>query len=373
MAITLAKLNRDLRRLRQTAAHYHLTPWQAGRRFLRLYGRESYSPDEIFMLGLLDSSSIGAATVVSKERLLALQLALSPSSHRHLLDDKLAFHRHCAAHGLATPTLLATYGSIGIQGVPHLSGRQDWEEYWASCEHADVVIKPVDGVHGCGVRRLIWTGNGFCDATGEVIGLNDLRSALDAGEDHDWLIQHRLCGHQTLSALSGVDSLQTLRVVSFVTEVGEVEIMAVWLRLNTSGRVFDNFDLGRSGNVLGVIETSDGTLNAVFSMDPSGFGLARVARHPTTGRELDGFRVPQWDAIRRLVREAACAFRPLRTIGWDVAVTDTGPVLIEGNHTWDPLPGNPHMDTIYRRLQAAAVEAARPSVAAESGTESTAG
>ena len=35
---------------------------------------------------------------------------------------------------------------------------------------------------------------------------------------------------------------------------------------------------------------------------------------------------------------AARAFAPLRTIGWDVAITPDGPSLIEGNVTWDPLP-----------------------------------
>ena len=37
-----------------------------------------------------------------------------------------------------------------------------------------------------------------------------------------------------------------------------------------------------------------------------------------------------------LAEQAARAFLPLRTVGWDIAVTPEGPTLIEGNPFWDP-------------------------------------
>jgi len=49
------------------------------------------------------------------------------------------------------------------------------------------------------------------------------------------------------------------------------------------------------------------------------------------------FKVPKWEQCIALVLEAQQAFSPLRTIGWDVAVTDDGVFLIEGNVFWDPL------------------------------------
>jgi hypothetical protein len=65
--------------------------------------------------------------------------------------------------------------------------------------------------------------------------------------------------------------------------------------------------------------------------------------------------VPCWDAACRLVRDAATAFLPLRTIGWDVAITDGDPVLIEGNVTWDPayegLVGGEILDAVLRDAQ----------------------
>jgi hypothetical protein len=37
-----------------------------------------------------------------------------------------------------------------------------------------------------------------------------------------------------------------------------------------------------------------------------------------------------------LAERAARTFFPLRTVGWDIALTTDGPALIEGNPFWDP-------------------------------------
>ena len=69
-------------------------------------------------------------------------------------------------------------------------------------------------------------------------------------------------------------------------------------------------------------------------MAPGGYGLVRVAVHPATGAVLAGRAAPGWEAARALALRAAEAFTPLRTAGWDVAPTDHGPVVVEGNAWW---------------------------------------
>ena len=61
-----------------------------------------------------------------------------------------------------------------------------------------------------------------------------------------------------------------------------------------------------------------------------------IAHHVLPGREwrFVGYRVPYWAEARALALQAAAAFPWARVIGWDVAVSDAGPVLIEGNHNW---------------------------------------
>ena len=57
-------------------------------------------------------------------------------------------------------------------------------------------------------------------------------------------------------------------------------------------------------------------------------------KHPVTGVELVGFQIPYWSESLQMVIDAALLHPQNRSIGWDVAITDKGPELIEGNHDW---------------------------------------
>jgi hypothetical protein len=57
---------------------------------------------------------------------------------------------------------------------------------------------------------------------------------------------------------------------------------------------------------------------------------------PGTDTPFSGFQLPDWTAIKDVALRAAGAFPWARSIGWDVGVSDRGPVLIEGNERWSP-------------------------------------
>jgi hypothetical protein len=56
-----------------------------------------------------------------------------------------------------------------------------------------------------------------------------------------------------------------------------------------------------------------------------------VMRHPVTGVAFDGFQLPYWAEVRDLVTRGARAFEKLPALGWDVAIAEDGPILIETN------------------------------------------
>ena len=101
--------------------------------------------------------------------------------------------------------------------------------------------------------------------------------------------------------------------------------------------LIDNYHDGANGNAMMLVDHGTGRLvGPLVFPGPDGFGFRAGDRHPRTGAALDGIEMPGWHEVRELVLRAARAFGALRTVGWDVAMTPDGPVLVEGNSLYGP-------------------------------------
>jgi len=54
-------------------------------------------------------------------------------------------------------------------------------------------------------------------------------------------------------------------------------------------------------------------------------------RHPVTGVAITGRIVPEWGVLAALAERAHRVTRDRVLVGWDIAVTPSGPMLLEGN------------------------------------------
>jgi hypothetical protein len=93
--------------------------------------------------------------------------------------------------------------------------------------------------------------------------------------------------------------------------------------------VVDNWQRGLTGNAESAVSLSDGLLEPAVTICPNGSGLRTIPTHPKTGVCFDQFRLPFWSEVCSLVKETAIKFLPVRTIGWDVAITPNSPVILE--------------------------------------------
>lgn len=55
------------------------------------------------------------------------------------------------------------------------------------------------------------------------------------------------------------------------------------------------------------------------------------AEESVTGIKFDGFQIPYWEEIKEMVLEAALVNDKVNLVGWDVAISKNGPLIIEGN------------------------------------------
>jgi len=141
------------------------------------------------------------------------------------------------------------------------------------------------------------------------------------------LVEAYVQQHPRLAGLSP-SGLNTVRMVTLLDAQDRVHILGAILRMSVDSFV-DNIAMG---NIAAPIDIETGTLasEAVYK----DIKKAPVAQHPVTGAQIVGFQVPYWQEVLEMTERAALHDRRNRSIGWDVAITEQGPSLIEGNHNW---------------------------------------
>ena len=57
------------------------------------------------------------------------------------------------------------------------------------------------------------------------------------------------------------------------------------------------------------------------------------SNHPITKAKLMGIKIPYWRETIKMLKKATALVPEVGYIGWDIAITPTGPIIIEGNTT----------------------------------------
>jgi len=345
---------------RRVAPVYSLTLWRMVWRAHRLYRAKRFDPVEAFRLGLLHPQCPAKAALgfVSRWELTKAQLALNPEAFAPMLKDKGDFYMRCAAHGLPIPKLYALLvpGGVGwcAQG-PAPAAPGEWARYIEATVPREFAIKPITGTLSEGFDILTRCAGGFRDTKGRVYAPERLVERLwqTVGGSRGWVLQERLRNHLDLARLSGTDYLQTLRLVTLIDRQGGCHIACSELRVIPGEEIADNSMVDLTGSLELPVDLERGLTRAGVQLHGDGLGPRFYERHPKTGLPLAGFAVPCWHEACALVKKAAPAFLPLRTIGWDVAITPTGLYLVEGNIWWNN--GKKHADfrRVFERLRQA--------------------
>jgi len=267
---------------------------------------------------------------LSEEHLHGLQNAIN-SPNAAMCRDKLVFHTYCAYHGLPVTQLLGVVSSRGSRtrsGKPIVS-EQDWVEFIQSRLPSTFIAKPRTGNKG---RDVLLMGVGTDPAPSKFQSLT--RALQDLGQYEDYLLEARIDMHPEIVRLTGSSAASCIRVVTVIDESGIPKILGAYHRLIVGNSLTDNLGEFRSGNILGSPDLETGVFKSAWMANADKVGLRPQLKHPTTNVDIVGFQIPLWSAVRNAVCSAATAFLPIRTIGWDVAISPDGPILVEANERY---------------------------------------
>ena len=174
----------------------------------------------------------------------------------------------------------------------------------------DIICKPIDGSSGQGILKC--TPEQYADPD----RLYDELKAAGIGIVEDKVIQH-----PAIAALCPT-SVNTIRVATLLGDKKE-GIVYAYIRIG-NGKVMDNVDCG---GMAAPVDIDTGVI--------AGVGANKAGEtyeiHPMTGKRIPGTQIPYWEDVKAMCLDAMHTVPQVRFVAWDVAITENGPVFIEGN------------------------------------------
>jgi hypothetical protein len=241
------------------------------------------------------------------------------------LGDKRKFAGICAAAGLRCASCELVVDREGGDA--------------SELPDCDLFAKPLTGSGGKGAER--WDRVAPRSWSSGPLTLDD-RALIEhlRAKRRPMIVQKRVRPHPALEPLTS-GATPTVRALTMIDEQGEPEVIAAVFRMSFGdNRTVDNIHAG--GLACGVTLT-DGRLGMASNLG-SDATLGWTKDHPTTGARIEGTILPFWSDVKRLAVKAHRLFADRLLIGWDIAITEDGPTLIEGNR-------GPDMDLMQRFME----------------------
>ena len=227
------------------------------------------------------------------------------------------------------------WGMPVVSEVAHLSGGRITGLENSSIidlilEHKHLFIKPVDGQKGEDIFSLDFK-DGELFSNGKKISIDEFVNYIEQlSKQKDFIVQKKLRQHPLVSALHE-SSINTLRVVTInhthSSNPNDVVLVGCELRVGCGDSFTDNISAG------GIkIEVNNEGKLCKYGFYRAPFGT-KTLQHPDSGIVFENYPLPFYSEIIDLCKSFHAKLKGIHLIGWDVAITDKGPVFIEGNDT----------------------------------------
>jgi len=238
------------------------------------------------------------------------------------LGYKQEFARFCEAQGLPAPAVVCE--GMGRE----ITRMRDWPA-------RDLIFKPADLSEGLGIMKLthdpeagVWRTRDAVCITPETVAEWACRLM---GREGAWLVQPFMRNDPSWARFTP-GCLATCRVVTGrLLPEGEPFFLGAFARFAFDNDAVDNISAGGLGMGL---DLRDGRMMAGTIWSGAG---GHYDYHPRTGVRITGEVLPGWAEIAALGLRAHRAAGSWATMGWDIAYTEEGAMLIEANPQWSVL------------------------------------
>lgn len=268
-----------------------------------LFSRFMYGilPREFFSLGFLNLSHRARKTFLTRNNRLVFYKKLNDQNYVDYLNKKTESY--------------AKYKDFYKRDVLCVYGNEDFDAFveFAS-KHDRFIYKPADDYGGHGIKIY------------DVSKYSSLKDLFEIILYNGYCILEELIVQADPIASLHPASVNTMRVLAFLSPSGETKIQWCFLRMGMGGSHTDNMS---SGGMAIIVDPKTG----IAYLPGRDWLGAKHLFHPDTGIQLIGFQIPDWDGLLDTVNKLSHVIPQLKLVGWDLAYTEKGWVFVEGNAT----------------------------------------
>ena len=265
-----------------------------------------------------------------------LNKRLSPlglTSLRPFVADKVFYGAMIDKLGFPTPKIQAIASHNRSYGnLPALREVDQVERFLLQDARYPLFVKPEQGSGSVGSALIV----DLDESSREIVLSNgtriDLRAfAREALEDYaeGFLFQDAVIQHSDLSEVAG-RAVGTIRVVTVMAEDRPQVLYTLW-KVPSPKAMSDNY--WQEGSMIAEIDAASGIIRQCRR--GAGPTQETIDTHPVSGKTFPGMQIPHWGEVLRLTKEAHGLMPQFGVFGWDIGITQDGPVIIECN-------ANPH-------------------------------
>jgi len=288
-----------------------------------LFGPGKLQPEEYFLYRLYDDRRY---TPEAKRTFIGINRPTIPSPWADIVNDKPTLTALLRGLDLPVPeTQAIVHPERTFGGAASLRSRDEIKAFLRDGATYPLFGKPFDSACSLGTANI----SGYDSGEDAIVLSNQQLVGLDEFVDQierfgsKYLFQSLMRPHPALVPVVG-NRVSTIRMFVLSDHHGCELLRASW-KIPAVENGADNF--WRVGNVLAGIDVASGRIGRTFRRTTD--GTEPIRQHPITGKSFENLVFPEWDAMREVVLAAAVNLPGCHFQGWDVALTDRGPVLVE--------------------------------------------
>lgn len=330
----LRKLQQSLKLWSHSPARDFKSRWQQLIDFRRLYNQKGLFANEYLEYDFDKQSEEFRRTFLGlHEQRFYLDL-LNPKKYYILARNKYLAHKILEEVGVRQAQLYCYYQPEGCFAdnsttAHHLIGVLSLLK---SKQVQSCIIKATEGSHGDEVVVVHQLDYEQDDATLHLFD-GTTRKLSQMLSNKPLLFESLIQQTAQIAALNA-SSVNTVRFMTTLYPDGSAQLVATFIKIGRSRCCVDN--AGTGGNIDACVDTETGELKYAIQYDGE-HCYHEIEQHPDTQSQINGIRIENWESIKAEVLKFQQAFPYIKAAGWDIAITEQGPVVVEVNDMWDRL------------------------------------